>query len=98
MPSVVTRPSLHATTVYEDTLPGLAELAKYGIVVTLSNGNYRLLVDMVSKSLREVGRRGDHLVRQRTSNFRGTESCRPSSLGYTSRAFDPALWWPEVTL
>jgi len=35
-------------TVYEDTRPGLTELAKYGIVVTLSNGNYRLLVDMVS--------------------------------------------------
>ena len=35
--------------VYEDTLPGLAELAKNGIVVTLSNGNYRLLVDMVSR-------------------------------------------------
>ena len=37
--------------VYQDTLPGLSKLAKYGIVVTLSNGNYRLLVDMVSKSL-----------------------------------------------
>ncbi|KAF8548396.1 haloacid dehalogenase [Imleria badia] len=36
----------HDLDVYEDTLPGLAELAKHGIVVTLSNANYRLLVDM----------------------------------------------------
>jgi hypothetical protein len=50
--------------VYEDTVPGLAELAKYGIVVTLSNGNYRLLIDMVSRSLQRTdsGRRGDRRV------------------------------------
>lgn len=33
---------------YEDTVPGLTELTKHAIVSALSNGNYKLLVDMVS--------------------------------------------------
>ncbi|KAG9311193.1 HAD-like domain-containing protein [Chiua virens] len=36
----------HDLDVYQDTLPGLTELAKSAIVVTLSNGSYRQLVDM----------------------------------------------------
>ncbi|KAH0826385.1 HAD-like domain-containing protein [Lanmaoa asiatica] len=36
----------HDLDVYEDTVPGLAELRKSGIVVALSNGNYRLLLDL----------------------------------------------------
>ncbi|KAG8221746.1 haloacid dehalogenase [Butyriboletus roseoflavus] len=36
----------HDLDVYEDTIPGLAHLRTSGIVVALSNGNYRLLLDM----------------------------------------------------
>ncbi|KAH7890319.1 HAD-like domain-containing protein [Phlebopus sp. FC_14] len=36
----------HDLDTYEDTIPGLTELKKHGLVVTLSNGNYRLLLDM----------------------------------------------------
>ncbi|KIJ64066.1 hypothetical protein HYDPIDRAFT_188175 [Hydnomerulius pinastri MD-312] len=37
----------HDLDAYEDSVPGLSELKKHGVVVTLSNGNYRLLLDMV---------------------------------------------------
>ncbi|KAF8836564.1 haloacid dehalogenase [Paxillus ammoniavirescens] len=36
----------HDLDAYTDSVPGLAALKQYGVVVTLSNGSYRLLLDM----------------------------------------------------
>ncbi|KIK94137.1 hypothetical protein PAXRUDRAFT_33697 [Paxillus rubicundulus Ve08.2h10] len=36
----------HNLDTYTDSVPGLAALKQYGVVVTLSNGSYRLLLDM----------------------------------------------------
>lgn len=74
---------------YEDTVPGLAELAKSAFVIALSNGSYRLLVDMVCFRVENrIQRVDDVMCRQRTSSFRGTASCRPSFLESTSRTLD----------
>lgn len=71
---------------YQDTIPGLTELKRHVNILALSNGNFRLLLDLVIGSPRYPSDLSpNQRYRQRTKVFPGMVSFRPSCSDLTNR-------------
>jgi len=72
---------------YEDTIPGLTELKRYVNILALSNGNFRLLLDLVIKSPHyESDVSSNQRYKQRTKAFPGMVYFHPNCSDPTNRA------------
>lgn len=72
---------------YQDTIPGLTELKRHVNILTLSNGNFRLLLDLVIDSpMNMLDFFPNQCYRQRTKVFPGMASFRPRCSDPTNRA------------
>jgi hypothetical protein len=72
---------------YQDTIPGLTELKRHVNILALSNGNFRLLLDLVIESLHNaLDLSPNQCYRQRTKIFPGMASFRLKCSDPTNRA------------